>query len=143
MDDVFKEQLTYYNARAREYDESLQGVGSSSTTQPEYEEANQEWQHIVNALRALGPVDDILELACGTGIWTRELMSIGASITAIDGSSEMIEINRANRTAAIEYQCRLFHGNRNNMTAFCFWLYVLSHLSFQQNARTRPGGEYL
>lgn len=150
MDDVLREQLSYYNARAREYDESLQGVSGASLTQPEYEEANQEWQHIVSALHALGPVADVLELACGTGIWTRELMSISRSVTAIDGSSEMIEINRAkNGRAAIEYQrVDLFQwepDKQYDLVFFAFWLSHVppAHLSnfFSKLIRaTKPGG---
>jgi demethylmenaquinone methyltransferase/2-methoxy-6-polyprenyl-1,4-benzoquinol methylase len=150
MEDVLKEQLTYYNARAREYDESLQGVGSSNAAQAEFEEANQEWLHIVNALHILGPVEDVLELACGTGIWTQELMTIGASITAIDGSWEMIEINRAKSgAAAIDYECvDLFNWEpkrQYDLVFFAFWLSHVppSHLPefLSKVARTtKPGG---
>jgi 2-polyprenyl-3-methyl-5-hydroxy-6-metoxy-1,4-benzoquinol methylase len=150
MDDVLKEQLTYYNARAREYDESLQGVGSSNAAQSEFEEANQEWQQIISALHAFGPVEDVLELACGTGIWTRELMSIGASITANDGSSEMIEINRAKSgAAAIDFECvDLFSWEPKreyDLVFFAFWLSHVprSHMSefLSKAARaTKPGG---
>jgi 2-polyprenyl-3-methyl-5-hydroxy-6-metoxy-1,4-benzoquinol methylase len=150
MEDVLKEQLTYYNARAREYDESLQGVGSSNAAQAEFEEANQEWLYIVNALHILGPVEDVLELACGTGIWTQELMTIGASITAIDGSWEMIEINRAKSgAAAIDYECvDLFNWEpkrQYDLVFFAFWLSHVppSHLSefLSKVARTtKPGG---
>ena len=150
MDDaVLKEQLEYYAARAKEYDESIQGIGSSSATS-EYEEANQEWLHIISALHALGPVGDVLELACGTGIWTQELRSIGASITAIDGSSEMIEINQAKAdTTAIDYQrVDLFKWEpekQYDLVFFAFWLSHIppSHLSefLSKVARaTKPGG---
>ncbi|WP_229494018.1 methyltransferase domain-containing protein [Nostoc mirabile] len=40
-------------------------------------------------------MDDILELACGTGIWTQELLIIVKKITAIDASEEVIVINRS------------------------------------------------
>jgi demethylmenaquinone methyltransferase/2-methoxy-6-polyprenyl-1,4-benzoquinol methylase len=77
-------------------------------------------------------------------------MSIGASITAIDGSSEMIEINRAkNGTAAIEYHCvDLFQwepDKQYDLVFFAFWLSHVppSHLSefLSKVARaTKPGG---
>jgi demethylmenaquinone methyltransferase/2-methoxy-6-polyprenyl-1,4-benzoquinol methylase len=146
MDDVLKEQLTYYNARAREYDQSLQEVDTSA----EYQEANQELQNILSALHALGPVNDVLELACGTGIWTQELVTISKSITAIDGSPEMIEINRAKTgTAVIDYQCvDLFSWEpetQYDLVFFAFWLSHVppSHLSEFLGTVTRatkPGG---
>lgn len=39
-------------------------------------------------------VDNILELACGTGIWTQELFIMGKKITAINAFEEVIAINR-------------------------------------------------
>jgi demethylmenaquinone methyltransferase/2-methoxy-6-polyprenyl-1,4-benzoquinol methylase len=129
-DNVLKEQLDYYNARAGEYDESLQDIGGSSTTQSGFEEANQEWQRIVTALHTLNPVDEVLELACGTGIWTRELMSISRSLTAIDGSAEMIEINRAKTDdAAIQYQrLDLFQWEPDQQYDLVFFAFWLSHI---------------
>ena len=150
MDDVLEEQLAYYRARAREYDESLQSIGATSAAEPEYEEANREWLQIVDALRALAPVDDVLELACGTGIWTQELTHISRSLTAIDGSPEMIEINRAKHgTAKIEYQCMdLFAWEPEKQYDLVFFAFWLSHVppsplsSFLSKVAraTRPGG---
>jgi SAM-dependent methyltransferase len=37
----------------------------------------------------------VLELACGTGLWTVELARHAAGITAVDASPEVLEINRA------------------------------------------------
>lgn len=58
------------------------------------------------ALRAYGPFERVLELACGTGNWTGELLRIGRRITAIDASLKMLEINRRKITdASVTYQC--------------------------------------
>lgn len=150
MDDVLREQLTYYDARAREYDESIQGIDGAGSPQPEYDDANQEWLQIVTALRGLSPVDEALELACGTGIWTRQLKSISRSVTAIDGAPEMIEINQAKPDMeAIEYQCvDLFQWEPEkqfDLVFFAFWLSHVppSHLStFLKKVyrATKPGG---
>jgi demethylmenaquinone methyltransferase/2-methoxy-6-polyprenyl-1,4-benzoquinol methylase len=147
MEDVLREQLAYYPARAGEYDESVQGIG---TDEPEREEANQQWLQIVQALRSLSLVDDVLELACGTGIWTQELAQIGRRITAIDGSPEMIEINRAKHgSAAVEYRCTdLFAWEpekQYDLDFFAFWLsHVppsrLSDLLSKVARATKPGG---
>jgi 2-polyprenyl-3-methyl-5-hydroxy-6-metoxy-1,4-benzoquinol methylase len=150
MDNVLREQLAYYRARAKEYDASIQGIGSADKTLPDYEEANQEWMDIVKALRALAPAGDVLELACGTGVWTQQLITISHSIVAIDGSPEMIEVNRAKLgETAIKYQCiDLFKWEpqkQYDLVFFAFWLSHVppSHLSNFLNkvARaTKPGG---
>lgn len=150
MDDqVLREQLEYYQARAGEYDESLQGMGPGEGN-PEHDRASEEWLHILSALRALRPVDEVLELACGTGIWTQELMKIGRSITALDGSTEMLAINRSKAGgAAIEYQCvDLFQWEPERQYDLIFFAFWLSHVPparlpgfLNKVARaTKPGG---
>jgi len=37
----------------------------------------------------------VLELACGTGLWTVELAHHAYSITAINASPEVLDINRS------------------------------------------------
>ncbi len=44
-------------------------------------------------LQQMGSFEQVLELACGTGIWTNTLLSIGKEITALDAAPEMLEIN--------------------------------------------------
>jgi demethylmenaquinone methyltransferase/2-methoxy-6-polyprenyl-1,4-benzoquinol methylase len=56
---------------------------------------------------ALGPIiegKEILELACGTGLWTQRLASTGARILAVDASPEVILINKERlRSTRVEY----------------------------------------
>jgi demethylmenaquinone methyltransferase/2-methoxy-6-polyprenyl-1,4-benzoquinol methylase len=40
------------------------------------------------------PTGDVLELACGTGMTTKDLLRYATSLTALDGSPRMIERNR-------------------------------------------------
>jgi demethylmenaquinone methyltransferase/2-methoxy-6-polyprenyl-1,4-benzoquinol methylase len=42
------------------------------------------------ALVAFGPTGDVLELACGPGSWTVQLAQLAESVTAVDGSTEML-----------------------------------------------------
>lgn len=79
--DILQEQIAYYRARAPEYDQSLK---SQDQLEP-----------FRRSLRAMPAVADVVELACGTGIWTKELLEIGGTVTAIDASPEMLAINRA------------------------------------------------
>jgi ubiquinone/menaquinone biosynthesis C-methylase UbiE len=55
------------------------------------------WARRVKMLsKHLGPGMRVLELGCGTGYFTRELVRSGADVVAIDVSPELLEIARAN-----------------------------------------------
>jgi ubiquinone/menaquinone biosynthesis C-methylase UbiE len=93
--DIVYEQIAYYRARAEEYDESIYQVGCYASP-GESNEGLGELEVALHTLRTLGPVEHILELACGTGIWTKELLKICHTVrtlTAIDASPEMLHIN--------------------------------------------------
>src|SRR5438552_2694244 len=94
-DDILKQQLEYYRARAPEYDQ-MAGESQPASGPPLAEdEAEREMDMMKNWLRGQGPFGHTLELACGTGIWTAILAQISEEVTAIDGAPEMLEINRA------------------------------------------------
>jgi 2-polyprenyl-3-methyl-5-hydroxy-6-metoxy-1,4-benzoquinol methylase len=95
-DDLLKEQLAYYRARAQEYDESVQHTGRYASGGPLNPQVDADWQAAISAIHALPPADSVLELACGTGLWTRELLHVAKHITALDGAPEMLALNRAN-----------------------------------------------
>ena len=80
-DDVLSAQLTYYNSRAGEYDRDLYQDPAST-------------DRIELLLTRLTPSGRTLELACGTGVWTKLLATRVQSLTAIDGSSEMLAVAR-------------------------------------------------
>ncbi|MHC5856458.1 class I SAM-dependent methyltransferase [Nostoc sp.] len=92
--DVIQQQIEYYRARANEYDQWFYRTDRYDRGK----ELNQRWFDelaiVRTALHQIKPVEHILELACGTGIWTQELLQIGQQITAIDAVSEVIEINQ-------------------------------------------------
>ena len=50
---------------------------------------------VAAALEAFRPRGRILELACGTGIWTERLWPLASELTALDGSPEVIGLNAA------------------------------------------------
>jgi demethylmenaquinone methyltransferase/2-methoxy-6-polyprenyl-1,4-benzoquinol methylase len=95
QDQILAEMMEYYRQRAAEYDEWFYRRGRYDHGP----EANARWlaeaDEVFSALNGLRMTGDVLELAAGTGIWTERLVRTAATVTAIDASAEMIEINRA------------------------------------------------
>ena len=101
-------------------------------------------------LLTLGPVRHILELAPGTGDWTKELVRIGRAVTAVDVSPEMIEINRQRvANPRVEYvQADVFDWTPQQQYDLVFFAFWLSHVPpglvdmFLMKVRgaVRPGG---
>jgi SAM-dependent methyltransferase len=150
-EEILSEQLAYYRARAQEYDRWWLRLGRFDRG----EAANARWRaeiaELGRALEALPPQGDILELACGTGIWTEQLVRPGARVTAVDAAPEVLAINRA-RLAGREpayVEADLFSWNPPDaafdLCVFAFWL---SHVPperfaafWQRVGRAlRPGG---
>jgi SAM-dependent methyltransferase len=74
----WREQISYYRRRAAEYDVTSYGdLGSADG-------------RIAALTDRLQPTGDVLEIACGTGIWTRHLLTHARAVTAIDAAPEMI-----------------------------------------------------
>jgi SAM-dependent methyltransferase len=91
---LLDEQLDYYRARAGEYDEWFLRQGRYDRGPKHREEWFGEIALIETALRRELQAGDVLELACGTGLWTRHLVQQHSCVVAIDGSPEAIAINR-------------------------------------------------
>ncbi len=93
-DDLVREQLDYYRARAPEYDDWFYRRGRYDHGAA----ANAQWLReiatVEQALADFAPLGDVAELAAGTGIWTRWLAAVSRSVTAVDASAEMLELNR-------------------------------------------------
>ena len=126
-EDILQEQIRYYRARAGEYDEWFYRKGRY-----DYGEAlNRQWFDeaaiVMRSLHAIGPVERTLELACGTGIWTEQLLKVAGHITALDASPEVIAINRGKLNApnVTYHQVDLFAWvptETVDLVLFGFWL---------------------
>ena len=94
-DELLEGQLAYYRARAGEYDEWFLRKGRHDRG-PEW---NRRWfselEEVRRELDRFGPTGDVLELACGTGLWTTELARHANAVTAVDAAPEVLEINRS------------------------------------------------
>ena len=124
---LLSEQVTYYQSRAREYDEWFFRQGRYDRGP----ELNQQWFREVGEVRrqlsVFNPEGHVLELACGTGIWTEQLLRHATRITAVDAAPEMLAIHRARvQSSAIQYvQADIFDWSpteRYDAVFFGFWL---------------------
>jgi SAM-dependent methyltransferase len=93
-DELLAEQRSFYRARAPEYDEWWQRCGRYDRG----EEQLLEWQRQVAtldaALASFGPAGRVLELAGGTGWWTKRLAQTADRLTVVDSSPEALALNR-------------------------------------------------
>jgi SAM-dependent methyltransferase len=154
-DRLLEGQLAYYRARAGEYDEWFLRTGRHDRG-PEW---NRRWFLELERVRQeeldrFRPTGMVLELACGTGLWTVELARHAAGITAVDASPEVLDINRARlQEARPEVPVRyvgadLFDWRADGAYDVVFFGFWLSHVppgrfaAFWELVRSalRPGG---
>jgi demethylmenaquinone methyltransferase/2-methoxy-6-polyprenyl-1,4-benzoquinol methylase len=126
-DALLAEQVSYYRARAAEYDDWWFRRARYDNG-PEW---NARWfaeaAEVESALERFAARGDVLELACGTGLWTRHLARTATHLTAVDASPEVIELNRTRvGDAAVEYvEADIFDlqlSGRYDACCFGFWL---------------------
>jgi SAM-dependent methyltransferase len=127
---LLDEQIAYYRARAAEYDAWWFRTGRFDRG----DENNAVWraetamveQAVAARLDEARP-STVLELACGTGLFTRHIAPRVAVVTAVDASPEVIEINRGRVAAAnvryVEADLFAFEPDRRYDCVFMsFWL---------------------
>jgi demethylmenaquinone methyltransferase/2-methoxy-6-polyprenyl-1,4-benzoquinol methylase len=131
VDDLALEaQLRYYRERAPEYDQWFLRQGRYDRGSEENRLWFEEVEELRAALRDAAPGGDVLELACGTGIWTAELLPFARRLTAVDASPEMIELNRGRpgHDAVRFLAADLFTWRPERTHDFLFFGFWLSHV---------------
>lgn len=127
---LLAEQVHYYRERAGEYEDWWVRRGRYDHGP----EANAAWfaeaAQVQADLERFAPVGQVLELACGTGLWTGRLAAHATQVTAIDASAEVLEIARAKVPAAnVEYvEADLFAWEPERTYDVCFFSFWLSHV---------------
>jgi demethylmenaquinone methyltransferase/2-methoxy-6-polyprenyl-1,4-benzoquinol methylase len=110
---LLDEQAAFYRAVAAEYDHhALPFPGG---------------RELSEALDAFRPTGSVLELACGPGTWTTQLLRHATDLTAVDASAEMLGIAsaRVGRQRARFVLADLFSwrpDRRYDVVFFGFWL---------------------
>lgn len=129
-DELLEQQISYYRARASEYDDWFLRRGRYDQG-PEW---NRRWfsevEEVRSQLERFGPSGKVLELACGTGLWTERLIRHADSLTAVDASPEVLEINRARvGDERVHYvQTDLFEWGPDALYDVAFFGFWLSHV---------------
>lgn len=113
--DLEAEQIGYYRARAPEYDAGLYGSPEAQAL-------------LTEVIERVPSGGDLLELACGTGIWTRRLVARAASVTAVDAAPEMIEIARRRAPQARFVRADIFNWQAPRRYDTIFLGFWLSHV---------------
>lgn len=137
---ILDDQITYYRKMSQEYDEA---TGQTEGLQHAFARAR-------DLLLQHEPVEQILELACGTGAWTHALLSLGRELTAIDASPEMLALARQKVGGAVVQfqQADLFQWQPRQQYDLVFFANWLSHVPPQRldaflgtvARAVRPGG---
>ena len=136
MNDVLTEMKAYYAARAPEYDDWWFRRGRYDLG----EEGNARWAaeaaEVEAALDALRPFGSVVELAAGTGLWTRHLVEGATRVLALDASAETLAINRERTGGRAEYRVAdLFAwepDERFDLCVFGFWLSHVPEARFER-----------
>jgi ubiquinone/menaquinone biosynthesis C-methylase UbiE len=127
---ILDEQLTYYRARAPEYDEWFMRTGRYDRGAAHRAEWCSEAAIIEARLEPVIRGKRVLELACGTGRWTRHLARWADHTLAVDAASEALAINRNQvRAANVEYlEADLFSWKPETTFDVVFFSFWLSHI---------------
>lgn len=127
---LLAEQARYYRERAGEYEDWWFRRGRYDRGA----DANARWfaevTEVQDALKRFAPAGRVLELACGTGLWTRRLIGHADTVTSVDASSEVIELSRARLDdPRVSYvQADLFTWEPERTYDVCFFGFWLSHV---------------
>lgn len=111
------EQLAYYRAVASEYEDHEIDVPGQD--------------ELLSAIDSFRPTGDVLELACGSGIWTERLLRSATTVTAVDGAPEMLARAQARvgSSATVRFvEADLFSWSADRRYDAVFFGFWISHV---------------
>lgn len=128
--DILNQQIEYYRVRAQEYDEWFLRQGRYNRGEDHRKHWQAELALVESALIKESPQGAVLELACGTGLWTSCLAKRATLITAVDSSPEVLAINRRKTGSLLVnfVEADIFHWKPSRQYDFIFFGFWLSHI---------------
>jgi len=125
MNGILSEQKRYYAERAAEYEDWWWRRGRYEL-EPQ---ALARWQADVAEASALlgtfAPRGSVLELAAGTGIWTRQLVDLAERVVAVDANPETLVLNTPEAEHVV---ADVFAWRPDERFDVCFFSFWLSHV---------------
>ena len=145
MSDVLAEQKRYYAERAPEYDDWWYRRGRYTRDAEHERRWLRDVAELEERLRTFAPRGDVLELAAGTGIWTRRLVPAANRVVAVDANAETLALNTP---AADLVPADIFSWvppQQFDVVFFSFWLSHVPEERFDEfwalvRSALRPGG---
>jgi SAM-dependent methyltransferase len=134
IESLLQQQIAYYQARASEYDEWFLRQGRYDCG-PELNAAwFQEVEQVRRALYRFNPSGEVLELACGTGLWTQHLLRFAHRVTAVDAAPGVLKLNRGRLGSPhVTYvQADIFGWQPEALFDVVFFSFWLSHVPPQR-----------
>lgn len=125
MTDVLSQQKRYYAERAPEYDDWWYRRGRYELEPGEKSRWDADVAEVEAALDRFAPRGDVLELAAGTGIWTRKLARRADRVVAVDANRETLALNTQ---AAELVQADIFEWRPPREFDVAFFSFWLSHV---------------
>jgi SAM-dependent methyltransferase len=145
MSDLLGEQKRYYAERAPEYDDWWYRRGRYARD-PERERGwLRDVAELEEQLRIFAPRGDVLELAAGTGIWTRRLVPTAGRVVAIDANAETLALNTPAAELVVADLFEWQPAQEFDLAFFSFWLSHVPEERFDEfwalvRSALRPGG---
>jgi demethylmenaquinone methyltransferase/2-methoxy-6-polyprenyl-1,4-benzoquinol methylase len=145
MSELLGEQKRYYAERAPEYDDWWYRRGRYELEPDALARWRADAAEAAAALDSLGHHEAALELAAGTGIWTRRLVGLSDRVVAVDANAETLALNtsEAELVRADVFDWR--PAEQFGLVSFSFWLSHVPEERFDEfwaTVRTAlaPGG---
>jgi SAM-dependent methyltransferase len=145
VSDLLAEQKRYYAARAPEYDAWWFRRGGYALDPERERRWLRDVAELEAGLQAFAPHGDVLELAAGTGIWTRRLVPVADRVVAVDANAETLALNTRAAELIVADVFAWRPPQQFDLVFFSFWLSHVPDERFDEfwalvRSALRPGG---